>query len=125
MTFREQLNQALERWIDPFRPGGEARPPDNAIGFFLHFIRQAKLPFVTLLVLGGLVALVEAALFYYVGRLVDILDGAERAGGWAQLWANHGGELVTMLVVIVLVRFVITWLAAAVEEQSIDIGFYN
>jgi ATP-binding cassette subfamily B multidrug efflux pump len=125
MTFREQLNQAFEGWIDPFRPGGEGRPPDNATGFFLYFIRQAKLPFVALLGLGGLVALVEAALFYFVGRLVDILDGAQRAGGWAQLWANHGGELVTMLVVIVLVRFVITWLAAAVEEQSIDIGFYN
>ena len=125
MGIREKLNHAFEGWIDPFRPGGEARPPDNATGFFLYFIRQAKLPFLALLVLGGLVALVEAALFYYVGRLVDILDGSQRAGGWAQLWAAHGGELVSMLVVIVLVRFFITWLAAAVEEQSIDIGFYN
>jgi ATP-binding cassette subfamily B multidrug efflux pump len=125
MTFREQLNHAFEGWIDPFRPGAGVRPPANATGFFLHFIRQAKLPFIALLVLGGLVALVEAALFFYIGRLVDILDGSQRASGWAQLWDKHGGELVTMLVVIVLVRFVITWLAAAVEEQSIDIGFYS
>jgi ATP-binding cassette subfamily B multidrug efflux pump len=125
MTFRDKLNLAFEGWIDPFSPTPELRPPDRAMPFFLYFLRQAKLPFVALLVLGGLVALVEAALFYYVGRLVDILDGAHQAGGWQALWAAHGGEFVTMLVVVVVVRFAVTWLSAAVEEQSISIGFYN
>jgi len=125
MTFKEKLNLAFEGWIDPFRPGAALRPPDSAASYILHFIRQAKLPFIALLVLGGLVALVEAALFYYVGRLVDILDASRQAGGWQNLWAQHGGELLTMLAVVVGIRFVITWLSAAVEEQAISIGFYN
>jgi ATP-binding cassette, subfamily B, multidrug efflux pump len=125
MTLKEKLNLTFEGWIDPFHPGAGLRPPDRAVPFFVHFIGQATSPFIALLVLGGLVALVEAALFYYVGRLVDILDDSHQAGGWQHLWAAHGAELVTMLVVIVLVRFVVTWLSAAVEEQSINVGFYN
>ena len=125
MTLKEKLNRTFEGWIDPFRPGAALQPPDSAASYILHFIRQEKLPFIALLVLGGLVALVEAALFYYVGRLVDILDASRQAGGWQNLWAQHGGELLTMLAVVVVIRFVITWLSAAVEEQAISIGFYN
>jgi len=125
MTFKEKLNRTFEGWIDPFQPRADLRPPDKAVPFFLHFLGQARLPFVALLVLGGLVALVEASLFYYVGRLVDILDSSHQANGWAGLWAAHGNELLTMLFVVVVARFVISWLSAAVEEQSINIGFYN
>src|SRR5690606_36122689 len=82
-------------------------------------------PFLALLVLGGLVALVEAALFYYVGRIVDLLDGANQAEGWAGLWARFGGELTVMLVVVLVIRFLISWLSAVVEEQTINLGFYN
>src|SRR6185437_9248749 len=113
--------RTFEGWIDPFQSPADLRPPERAVPFFLHFLRQAKLPFVALLILGGLVALVEASLFYYVGRLVDILDASHAAGGWSGLWAAHGGELTTMLLVVVVVRFLISWLSAAVEEQSINI----
>jgi ATP-binding cassette subfamily B multidrug efflux pump len=125
MTPKEKLNRTFEGWIDPFQPRADLRPPEQAVPFFLHFIGQAKLPFAALLVLGGLVALVEASLFYFVGRLVDILDSSHQASGWAGLWSAHGGELVEMLFVVIVARFVISWLSAAVEEQSINIGFYN
>ena len=125
MTIKQTLNRLFEDWIDPFRPAEHLRPPERAVPFFFHFIGQAKLPFVVLLILGGAVALVEAALFYYVGRLVDILDAAHQAEGWQGLVARDGPELVTMLVVVIGVRFVISWLSAAVEEQTINIGFYN
>jgi len=125
MPFVEKLNRVFEGWIDPFRPAPDLRPPDKALPFFAYFIRQAKLPFLALLVLGGLVALVEASLFYYVGRIVDMLDTSHPGAGWTGLIAGHGAELLTMLVVVVLIRFVVSWLSAAVEEQSINLGFYN
>ncbi|MDB5622212.1 MAG: multidrug transporter ATP-binding protein, partial [Devosia sp.] len=93
--------------------------------FFWHYVGQAKLPFLALLVLGGAVALVEAALFYYVGRLVDILDAADQGAGWDGLLASAGTELAIMLVVVLGVRFLVTWLSAAVEEQTVNLGFYN
>jgi ATP-binding cassette subfamily B multidrug efflux pump len=125
MSFAKTLDRVMEGWIDPFQSKGDLRPPDRAVPFFIYFIRQAKLPFLALLVLGGLVALVEAALFYYVGRLVDLLNTSHQAQGWDGLIAAHGPELVGMVVVVVVVRFVISWVSAAVEEQTINVGFYN
>src|SRR3954471_12999081 len=125
MKLLEPIHRLFENWIDPFGKSGDLRPPAVTWRFFWHFISQAKLPFLALLVLGGAVALVEAALFYYVGRLVDILDGAKQADGWAGLIAGYGPELLMMLFVTLGVRFIVTWLSATVEEQTVNLGFYN
>jgi ATP-binding cassette subfamily B multidrug efflux pump len=119
------LHRLFETWVDPFRATDGLEPPSVTWKFFWFYIRQAKLPFLLLLVLGGLVALIEAALFYYVGRLVDMLDGADQSQGWGGLIAAHGPELMWMLVVTLGIRFIITWLSATVEEQSVNLGFYN
>ncbi|HTM79413.1 MAG TPA: ABC transporter transmembrane domain-containing protein, partial [Devosia sp.] len=125
MSLLDPLHRIFESWLDPFRRPDRLQPPLATPRFFWHYVRQAKLPFLALLVLGGSVALVEAALFYYVGRLVDILDAANQADGWAGLIAAYGPELVGMLVVVLGVRFIITWLSAVVEEQVVNLGFYN
>jgi ATP-binding cassette subfamily B multidrug efflux pump len=119
------LNRLFETWVDPFRRVENENPPSLTLRFFGYYIRQAKLPFVALLILGGLVALVEAALFYYVGRLVDILDSSDQARGLGGLVAAHGNELIVMAVVVLGIRFLISWLSAVVEEQTINLGFYN
>jgi ATP-binding cassette subfamily B multidrug efflux pump len=125
MSLLSPLHATFESWLDPFRKVDELQPPATGPAFFWHYVRQAKLPFLSLLILGGAVALVEAALFYYVGRLVDILDLADQASGWAGLIAGNGTELVIMLVVVLGVRFLVTWLSAVVEEQTVNLGFYN
>ncbi|MDB5472822.1 MAG: multidrug transporter ATP-binding protein [Devosia sp.] len=125
MSLFSPLHKTFESWLDPFRPTADLQPPISGPRFFWHYVRQAKLPFLALLILGGAVALVEASLFYYVGRLVDILDQSSQAEGWNGLIAANGGELVIMLVVVLGVRFVITWLSAVVEEQTVNLGFYN
>ena len=99
MKLLAPLHRFFETAIDPFGRTGELRPPVIAWRFFWFYISQAKFAFLALLVLGGAVALVEAALFYYVGRLVDILDASSQAQGWAGLLAAHGGELAWMLVI--------------------------
>ena len=125
MSLLTPLHRLFESWLDPFRTTETLQPPAAGPRFFWHYVRQAKLPFLALLVLGGAVALVEAALFYYVGRLVDILDSADQAAGWDGLVAQAGAELALMLVVVLGVRFVVTWLSAVVEEQTVNLGFYN
>ena len=67
MKLLEPIHRLFETWIDPFGRDGDLRPPALTLHFFWFYIRQAKLAFLALLVLGGLVALVETALFYYVG----------------------------------------------------------
>jgi len=125
MTITDRLNAVFEHWVDPFRPTANLQPPASMPAFFWHYIRQARWPFLVLLVLGGAVALVEAALFYYVGRIVDILDGASQAEGWAGLISGFGPELLMMLVVVLIIRFLVTWFSAVVEEQTVNLGFYN
>ncbi|MDB5540063.1 MAG: multidrug transporter ATP-binding protein [Devosia sp.] len=125
MKLLEPIHRLFETWIDPFGKSGDLRPPAVTWQFFWFYISQAKLPFLALLALGGLVALVEAALFYYVGRIVDILDSSNQAAGWGGLIADFGPELVWMLVVTLGFRFIITWLSATVEEQTVNLGFYN
>jgi ATP-binding cassette subfamily B multidrug efflux pump len=119
------IYRLFERWIDPFRVLDAKPVPETAFAFIWHFVSQAKGPFFAMLILGGLVALMEAALFWFVGRLVDLLTGFDRADGWGGLLASHGPELAAMLFVILIARTLVISLAALVEEQVIVPGFFN
>ncbi|MDP0941542.1 hypothetical protein, partial [Klebsiella quasipneumoniae] len=65
--------------------------------------------------LGGLVAMLEAGLFYFVGRLVDVLDTVRPEDGWSGLIASNGPELAFMLLTVLVFRFLAVALAALVE----------
>ncbi len=116
----------FENWVYPFREPANLRPPASVGGFLWHYVGQAKVAFFAMLVIGGIAPLVEAGLFYFVGRLVDILDqlpGGERS--WHALWTAAGPELVFMVVVVLVIRTLIVALSALVDEQTITPGFYN
>jgi ATP-binding cassette subfamily B multidrug efflux pump len=121
----DRLNALFERWIDPYRVPREPQPPADAVAFFWYFLKQARMPFFVMLLLGGAVALVEASLFYFVGRLVDLLDSSVQAEGWSGLIARHGPELAFMLAVVLGFRLLVTWASALIEEQTVNVGFYN
>lgn len=125
MKFFTRIAQFFEAWIDPLKSTENLQPPNSLTGYFWHYLRQAKLPFFSVLVLGGLAALLEALFFYYVGRLVDIMDGADRLDGWSGLISSHGSELTQMLLVVVVGRFVLVVVGGLVDEQVIARGFYN
>ncbi len=120
-----QFFRFFETRIRPFAEKGDLRPPEGTIAFIWFYVRQAKTPFLAMLVLGGLTAAIEAALFWFVGRLVDILASIDRAQGWDGLLAAHGWELGGMLVLIGAIRFLVTLATALVDQQIITPGFYN
>ncbi len=115
----------FENWINPYAPIPAGSPPGTAFAFLGHFVRQAPLAFIMMLVLGGLVALLEAGLFWFVGQLVDLLDKATPADGWAGLTASYGPQLLIMAFVVLIVRSVVTSLSALTEEQAVVPGFFN
>ncbi|MFN7101426.1 MAG: ABC transporter ATP-binding protein [Pseudorhizobium sp.] len=115
----------FENWIQPFERQDNLKPPAGLIAFVWFYVRQAKAPFFAMLVLGGLAAGVEASMFWFVGRLVDILDTIEPANGWSGLMASHGRELLFMAVVVGVGRFLIAFLTALIDQQIITPGFYN
>jgi ATP-binding cassette subfamily B multidrug efflux pump len=117
--------RAFENYIKPFARREDLKPPENVFAFIWFYISQAKAPFLAMLVLGGMTAAIEAALFWFVGRLVDILATVKPGDGWSGLLAQHGGELVGMLVLIAVVRFFVTLATALTDQQVITPGFYN
>ncbi len=115
----------FETWLDPFYRSDELRPPRSLYAFIWFYVRQAKGPFLAMAALGGAVAMLEAALFWFVGHLVDILDTVPKGAGWHGLLADHGGALLGMVFVVLVVRFVVVSLGALVEEQVVVPGFLN
>ncbi|MBB4063387.1 ABC transporter ATP-binding protein [Gellertiella hungarica] len=124
MLIRSVL-KIFESWIDPFEPRADLTPPGSLWAFVWFYISPARWPFFAMLLLGGMVAMLEAGLFYFVGRLVDMLGTVSPGGGWQGLIALHGTELGFMLAVVVLVRFLAVTVGALVEEQTVILGYYT
>ncbi len=124
MLFRP-IARLFENWIDPFARSDDLRPPEGTAAFIWFYVRQAKWAFAAMAVLGGAVAVLEAALFWFVGRLVDLLDTVSRGAGWDGLLAAHGVELLVMALTVLVVRLVVVTLGALVEEQVIVLNFFN
>lgn len=120
-----RLFRAFENYVQPFARKDDLRPPEDVFAFIWFYISQAKAPFFGMLILGGLTAAIEAALFWFVGRLVDILSTIKPGDGWTVLLDQHGGELLGMLVLIGVVRFLVTMSTALIDQQIITPGFYN
>ncbi|PWJ75765.1 ATP-binding cassette subfamily B multidrug efflux pump [Pseudaminobacter salicylatoxidans] len=117
--------EVFEKWVNPFKEPADLRPPTTVRGFLWHYVGQAKLAFFAMLVIGGIAPLVEAGLFYFVGRVVDILDNASSERSWSGLWEAAGPELLFMAATVLLLRTVVVGLSALVDEQTITPGFYN
>ena len=115
----------FENWIRPFEPKERLQPPEKLVPFIWFYVSQAKAPFIAMLVLGGLSAAIEAALFWFVGRIVDILGTIQPSDGWNGLLQQHGAELFGMLALIGVIRFVVALLMSLVDQQIITPGFYN
>jgi ATP-binding cassette subfamily B multidrug efflux pump len=125
MSLLDPVYRWFENWVYPFREPASLRPPASVGGFLWHYVGQAKFAFFAMLVIGGVAPLVEAGLFYFVGRIVDILDQLPGERNWQALWAAAGPELLFMIAVVLVVRTVVVALSALVDEQTITPGFYN
>ena len=72
--FRDRIWRSVEGSIDPFHDTDREVLPEDAWRFILYFANQAKGAFVLLLITGGLAGAVDAAMYWSVGWLIDLLD---------------------------------------------------
>ncbi|EKZ96910.1 ABC transporter ATPase and permease [Cupriavidus sp. HMR-1] len=94
------LMRRLERLIDPFRGLPDSQPPESVWRFYAHFLREVRGVFAALLIVGLIGALVEVALFSFLGRLVDL--ARETPDG--SFFARHQNELLWMAFVALILR---------------------
>ncbi|EHK57455.1 ABC transporter ATP-binding protein [Allomesorhizobium alhagi] len=119
--FRNRLWQRFEGAVDPFQDTDREVLPASAWRFILYFARQATGPFALLLIVGGAAGAVDAALYWSVGWLIDLLDNSNPQ----TLFADHWPELAALLALLLVVRTVVMIASAVVEQQIVVPGFYS
>ncbi|WAG80663.1 ABC transporter ATP-binding protein/permease [Metapseudomonas furukawaii] len=115
------LFQRFERLIDVFRPAPDQMPPRSVLRFYIHYLRQVWPLFAALLLVGLAVALIEVALFSFLGRIVDLVQATPTG----ELFRLHGAELAWMAVVALVLRPLFNVLHDLLVHQSITPSLTN
>ncbi|HBK45036.1 MAG TPA: multidrug ABC transporter ATP-binding protein, partial [Xanthomonadaceae bacterium] len=111
----------FESLVDVF-PTPEAKmPPRSVWRFYVHYLRPLWPLFAATLVAGLLLALVEVAMFDFLGRIVDML--AERPG--PDFFRRHAGELLWMALITLVARPLLVALHNLLVNQAIVPGLSN
>lgn len=111
----------FESLIDVFPPIEREMPPRSVWRFYLHYLRPLWPILLATLIAGLLLALVEVAMFDFLGRIVDML--AERPG--PVFFRRHAGELVWMALITLVARPLFTGLHNLLVNQAIVPGLSN
>ena len=106
----------FESLVDPYAPYAErAAPPDRFWPFMLAYLRPMRgvMAWAALSILA--VAVIEVALIWYAGRLVDAL--ADTPPG--EVWLRHGVELGAVALAVLVLRPMVQFANAALLNQSL------
>ncbi|MDP5349140.1 MAG: ABC transporter ATP-binding protein/permease [Paracoccaceae bacterium] len=90
----------FENLVDPYCPYPQKdRPPQTLWRFMLDYAQPFRRVFWVTGILSVLVAAVEIALIWVMGWIVDALQGDP-----AQFWADHGWQMIGLVVFILVLR---------------------
>ncbi len=112
----------FEHLIDCFADAPDSQPPDRLVPFYWRYVRQIWPLLVAILVVGLLGAVVEVALFAFLGEIVDLVRAAESPEAF---FATHGWLLAWMAVVALIIRPVVFGLHTVLVNQAVVPGFTN
>lgn len=108
----------FEHLIDPFRPAPDVMPPNRVVAFYVFYLRQVWPMLLALITVGLATAVVEVALFGFVGRIVDLAQNTSRE----TFFAVHGKTLLIMAGVALIVRPLLSVLHDLLIHQTIKPG---
>ena len=108
----------FESLIDVFGKSEPGMPPQGVARFYAHYLRQIWPLLLVMAVVGLLVALVEVAMFDFLGRLIDMTTTAPAA----DFFSVHGRELLFMVFVALVLRPVLIALGDLLMHQAVTPG---
>ncbi|AND67966.1 multidrug ABC transporter ATP-binding protein [Dyella thiooxydans] len=108
----------FENLIDPFREPVDAMPPATVGRFYAFYLRQVWPIFLVTLLVGLGFALIEVALFGFIGRIVDMVNATPAA----QFFHVHGRTLLWMGLVALVLRPVLSGLHDLLVNQAVIPG---
>ena len=116
------LYRRFEQLIDIFRDAPSAAPPEKVLPFYLYYLRQVWPCFAALLVVGLVGALIEVALFSFLGQLIDMAQASTDASSF---FSEHQNELLWMLLVALIIRPLVFGLHNLLTHQAVNPGLTN
>ncbi len=112
----------FERLIDPFAEGPIEQPPRSVLGFFVYFLRPIKGVLAAVLGTALFAALIEIALFVFLG---DIVDRATNAASPGTFIHDNALVLAVMAIVILVVRPVAILVNSGLTRLSLTPALTN
>ncbi|MDH5797593.1 MAG: ABC transporter ATP-binding protein/permease, partial [Paracoccaceae bacterium] len=94
------MYRLFENLVDPFQTNESGTPPSTLLSFYKEMMRPFKRVAYWLLFMGMAVAIFEAAMIWYAGRLIDIMDST----GPAAFWTTHKTELIVAIFAVMVLR---------------------
>ncbi len=116
-----RLFRFFERQLEPTERSGEAPPPVGLAAFYWHYARQARGLVAALFVAGFLVALLDATIPVFIGRVVTLASshapGTLLQASWPQMLG--------MALILLVLRPMALLLQALITNQAIAPGLTN
>ncbi|VXC56040.1 Uncharacterized ABC transporter ATP-binding protein HI_1051 [Pseudomonas sp. 8Z] len=116
------LFRYFESLIDVFKPSPDVAPPSGLLRFYAHYLKQVWPLMLAMLIVGFLAALIEVALFAFLGQLIDMAQTSKDADSF---FSEHRSELLWMLLVALIIRPVVFGLHNLLAHQAINPGLSN
>ncbi|MEZ5815531.1 MAG: ABC transporter ATP-binding protein [Hyphomicrobiaceae bacterium] len=110
----------FETRIDAFPQDAPEQPPGRLLDFYWYYVKPVWPVFVVLLLVGCVGSLIEVALFAFVGSLVDLMRTAEAPD---RFFSDHGGKLLWMGFVALILRPLVSTAHDLVKNQVISAPF--
>ncbi len=116
-----RLFHFFERQLEPTERSGEAPPPVGLAAFYWHYARQARGLVAALFVAGFIVALLDATIPVFIGRVVTLVSS--RVPG--ELLQTSWPQLAGMALILLVLRPMALLLQALITNQAIAPGLTN
>ena len=116
------LFRRFESLIDVFKPSPDIAPPPGMLRFYGHYLKQVWPLMVAVLIVGFFAAVIEVALFSFLGQLIDMAQASTDAGSF---FAEHRDALLWMLLVALVIRPLVFGLHNLLTHQAVNPGLTN
>ncbi|MGK8438323.1 ABC transporter ATP-binding protein [Ectopseudomonas hydrolytica] len=116
------LFRRFESLIDVFKPSPDVAPPEGMLRFYGHYLRQVWPLMLAVLIVGFVAAVIEVALFSFLGQLIDMAQASVDASSF---FAEHQSELLWMVLVALVIRPLVFGLHNLLTHQAVNPGLTN
>jgi ATP-binding cassette subfamily B multidrug efflux pump len=116
------LFRRFESLIDVFKPSPDVAPPAGMLRFYGYYLKQVWPLMLAVLIIGFFAALIEVALFSFLGQLIDMAQASTDA---STFFHEHQRELLWMLLVALVIRPVVFGLHNLLTHQAVNPGLTN